>query len=159
MYAITGITGKVGGQVARFLMQEGHAVRAVARDARKGLIWQNLGCDLAVADMSDAETLTTAFKGMSGVFILLPPIFDPSPNFPETRSTIAALREALNATLPEKIVCISTIGAQAKRTNLLTQLALMEQTLESCARPSRFYGRRGSWRTSVGTSARRGMRG
>jgi len=41
MYAITGITGKVGGQVARFLMQEGQAVRAVARDVRKGVIWQN----------------------------------------------------------------------------------------------------------------------
>jgi uncharacterized protein YbjT (DUF2867 family) len=138
MYAITGITGKVGGQVSRFLMQEGQAVRAVVRDARKGVIWQNLGCDLAVADMSDAKTLTAAFKGTSGVFILLPPIFDPSPNFPETRSTIAAIREALNAARHEKIVCISTIGAQAERTNLLTQLKLMEQSLGELPTPIAF---------------------
>jgi NAD(P)H dehydrogenase (quinone) len=138
MYAITGITGKVGGQVARFLMQKGQAVRAVVRDARKGVTWQSLGCELAVADMNDADALTAAFKGMSGVFILLPPIFDPSPNFPETRSTIAAIREALNAARPEKIVCISTIGAQAKQTNLLSQLQLMEQSLGELPTPITF---------------------
>lgn len=138
MYAITGITGKVGGQVARFLMRQGHALRAVVRDARKGIPWQNLGCELAVADMTDASALTAAFKGTSGVFILLPPVFDPSPGFPETRSTIAAIREALHAARPEKIVCISTIGAQAKQANLLSQLQLMEQSLGELPTPIAF---------------------
>jgi uncharacterized protein YbjT (DUF2867 family) len=69
---------------------------------------------------------------------LLPPIFDPSPDFPETRATIAALRHALEAARPQKIVCISTIGAQATRTNLLTQLTLMEQSLGNLPMPITF---------------------
>jgi uncharacterized protein YbjT (DUF2867 family) len=63
------------------------------------------------------------------VFVLLPPVFDPSPDFPETRATVASLREALEDARPARVVCISTIGAQAKRENLLTQLSIMEQAL------------------------------
>jgi len=36
MYAVTGITGKVGGAVARTLLSAGQQVRAVVRDAKKG---------------------------------------------------------------------------------------------------------------------------
>jgi uncharacterized protein YbjT (DUF2867 family) len=138
MYAITGITGKVGGEVARNLSKAGHAVRAVVRDPRKGSIWADLGCDVAVADMSDVAALTAAFSGASGVFVLLPPIFDPSPDFPETRATVAALRQALEDARPARVVCISTIGAQAKRENLLTQLSLMEQSLGDLPTPITF---------------------
>jgi NAD(P)H dehydrogenase (quinone) len=138
MYAITGITGKVGGQVARALAKAGSAVRAVVRDPRKGAIWANLGCDVAVAEMSDIAALTAAFSKTRGVFVLLPPIFDPSPGFPETRATVAALRQALENARPEKVVCISTIGAQAKRENLLSQLSLMEQSLGDLPIPITF---------------------
>ena len=36
MFAITGITGKVGGEVARNLLAGNQPVRAVVRDLRKG---------------------------------------------------------------------------------------------------------------------------
>jgi uncharacterized protein YbjT (DUF2867 family) len=36
MYAVTGITGKVGGAVARTLLSAGQQLRAVVRDAKKG---------------------------------------------------------------------------------------------------------------------------
>jgi len=36
MFAITGITGNVGGNVARNLLAAGRPVRAVMRDVRKG---------------------------------------------------------------------------------------------------------------------------
>ena len=39
MHAITGITGNVGGEVARALLNAGHAVRAVIRDPGKGAMW------------------------------------------------------------------------------------------------------------------------
>jgi NAD(P)H dehydrogenase (quinone) len=138
MYAITGITGQVGGAVARTLLKEGHAVRAVVRDPRKGDVWQALGCEVALADMSDVAALTAAFKAAQGVFILLPPVFDPSPGFPETRATVAALRQALAAARPQKVVCISTIGAQAKPENLLSQLSLMEQAFGDLPMPVAF---------------------
>ena len=45
MYAITGITGKVGGELARTLLDAGQPVRAVVRDARKGEAWAARGCE------------------------------------------------------------------------------------------------------------------
>jgi uncharacterized protein YbjT (DUF2867 family) len=38
MFAITGITGNVGGQVARNLLAAGRPVRGVVRDIRKGVV-------------------------------------------------------------------------------------------------------------------------
>jgi uncharacterized protein YbjT (DUF2867 family) len=138
MYAITGITGKVGGEVAGALLKAGLALRAVVRDPRKGAVWADLGCDVAVCDMGDVAALTAAFSGASGVFVLLPPVFDPAPDFPETRATVAALRQALVDARPAKVVCISTIGAQAKTVNLLTQLSIMEQSLGDLPLPIAF---------------------
>lgn len=143
MYAITGITGQVGSVVARTLRQAGKDVRAVVRDAAKGAAWQKEGCELALADMGDAASLTRAFAGAEGVFILLPPHFDPSPGFPEARRIIAAVREALEAARPSKVVCLSTIGAQASRTNLLQQLQLLEQGLAALPMPVTFL--RAAW--------------
>jgi uncharacterized protein YbjT (DUF2867 family) len=143
MYAITGITGKVGGEVARTLLASGDSVRAIVRDARKGNIWTNLGCAVAVAEMNDVAALTAAFQGASGVFVLLPPMFDPSPGFLEARETIAALKSALSAARPAKVVCLSTIGAQAKQTNLLTQLGTMEKELRELPMPVAFL--RAAW--------------
>src|ERR1700734_743685 len=128
MYAITGITGKVGGHAASTLLAAGKKVRAVLRDVKKCESWKRLGCDVAIAEMNDAKALTAAFKDATGVFVLLPPIFNPSPGFPEARTTIAAVRSALEAARPAKVVCLSTIGAQARQENLLSQLSLMEES-------------------------------
>jgi uncharacterized protein YbjT (DUF2867 family) len=119
-------------------LNAGHAVRAVIRDPRKGAVWEALGCDVSIADMNDAAALAAAFKAASDVFVLLPPNFDPSPDFPETRAIVAALRRALATARPGKVVCISTIGAQAKRENLLTQLTIMEESLGDLPMPIAF---------------------
>ena len=79
MYAITGITGKVGGVAARTLLSAGQRVRAVVRDADKGRFWSDLGCEVAIEEMEDAEALTRAFTHVTGVFILPPSNFDPEP--------------------------------------------------------------------------------
>jgi uncharacterized protein YbjT (DUF2867 family) len=73
-YAVTGITGRVGGVVARTLLDTGQSVRAVVRDAAKGVAWKERGCEVALADMKDAEALTAAFTGVSGVFVLIPAV-------------------------------------------------------------------------------------
>jgi uncharacterized protein YbjT (DUF2867 family) len=135
MYAVTGITGKVGGAVARNLLAAGQAVRAVLRDTTKAKAWADQGCDIALADMTDAKALTDAFKGAVAVFILPPPIFDPKSGFPEIRAVIAAVTTALAATRPARVVQLSTIGAQASQSNLLSQQSLMEQALRRLTTP------------------------
>ena len=54
MFAITGITGNVGGEVARNLLAAGQPVRAVVRDLTKGETWSKSGCSLAAADIDPA---------------------------------------------------------------------------------------------------------
>ncbi|UYB52680.1 NAD(P)H-binding protein [Xanthomonas sp. AM6] len=138
MYAITGITGQVGGTLARSLLAEGHPVRAVLRDAAKGERWAAQGCTVALAELTDVPALARAFRGAEGVFILLPPAFDPEPGFPAARRIIAALREALEQARPEKVVALSTIGADAERPNLLNQLRIMEQQFATLPMPTAF---------------------
>ncbi len=57
MYAITGITGQVGGAMARALLSVDKTVRAVVRNIEKGQSWAAKGCEIVVADMEDATAL------------------------------------------------------------------------------------------------------
>ncbi|WP_031361867.1 NmrA family NAD(P)-binding protein [Caballeronia sordidicola] len=143
MIAVTGITGQVGGVVARLLLAAGLEVRAVVRDAAKGEVWAKQGCEVALADVNDQQALQHAFEGTEGVFVLLPPTFDPTPGFPEARKTIATLRAALAAAKPSRVVVLSTIGAQATQPNLLNQLQILEQELGTLPMPVAFL--RAAW--------------
>ena len=138
MFAITGITGNVGGEVARNLLAGGQPVRAVVRDLLKGEAWAKRGCDLVCAEINDTAALTAAFKGSEGVFVLVPPNFDPSPDFREARATAATLSSALDAARPGKVVYLSTIGAQATHSNLLSQHTIIEQALGELSLPIAF---------------------
>jgi NAD(P)H dehydrogenase (quinone) len=95
MYAITGITGKVGSAAASVLLDAGLGVRAVLRDAEKAKRWTDRGCEIATAEFTDTEALAAAFSGATGVFVMMPSIFDPSPGFPEARSYIKAIHDAV----------------------------------------------------------------
>jgi NAD(P)H dehydrogenase (quinone) len=104
MFAVTGITGQVGGAVGRNLLAAKLPVRAVVRDLRKGDAWANLGCEVVKADVTDREALTAAFEGAEAVFVLIPPNFDPLPGFPEAKAIGAILRSALEAAHPGRVV-------------------------------------------------------
>ena len=143
MYAVTGITGQVGSALGKQLLAAGLPVRAVVRDKAKGATWSARGAEVALADLNDSAALTLAFTGAEAVFVLLPPTFDPGAGFPEARRTIAALREALAAARPGRVVVLSTIGAQATQPNLLNQLGIMERELGTLDLPVTFL--RAGW--------------
>jgi len=138
MFAITGITGNVGGELARTLLAAKQPVRAVVRDMGKGAAWAERGCDLARADIGDAAALAAAFQGVEGVFVLVPPNFDPEPGFPEAHATAGTLRFALEQARPGRVVYLSTIGAQATQTNLLSQHTIIERVLGELPIPIAF---------------------
>ena len=110
MYAIMGITGQIGSVIGRALLAAKQPVRAVVRDAGKGQVWADRGCEIALANIADTASLTTAFRGTEGVFVLVPPNFDPAPGFLEAHAIAAALRTALQAARPARVVYLSTIG-------------------------------------------------
>jgi uncharacterized protein YbjT (DUF2867 family) len=107
----------------------------VVRDKAKAADWEKAGVELVVADMNDANALTKAFRGCEAVFVMVPPNFDPLPEFPEARATGARLKSVLEAARPERAVYLSTIGAQANQSNLLSQHGIIEQAISSLTMP------------------------
>jgi uncharacterized protein YbjT (DUF2867 family) len=133
-----GVTGRVGGAAAASLLQSGVEVRAVLRDAAKARAWSDKGCEIALARTEDPAALTAALQGVEGAFVSMPGIFDPEPGFPEARAAIESIRQSLERAQPPKVICLSTIGADATQPNLLNQLGLFEQALHSLPMPITF---------------------
>jgi uncharacterized protein YbjT (DUF2867 family) len=143
MYTIMGVTGKVGGAAACRLLDLGERLRVVVRDRTKGAAWADRGCEVAIADLDDANAFAAAFEDAEGAFVMMPPVFDPSPGFHEAKSMIATLYEALKTGRPGKVVALSTIGAEATKPNLLNQLGLLERSLSDLSLPVTFL--RAAW--------------
>src|SRR5436190_19151893 len=138
MYAIMGITGQIGGVVARTLLAAKQPVRAIVRDAIKGQAWSDCGCEVALATIEDRASLARAFREAEGVFVLVPPSFDPLPGFPEAQAIGETLRSALAKANPARVVYLSTIGAQASESNLLSQHTLSEHAFSGLPMPIAF---------------------
>jgi NAD(P)H dehydrogenase (quinone) len=143
MFAVTGITGKVGSQVARGLLAQGQRVRAVVRNRAKGEEWAALGCEVFVASVDDAEGMTEAFRGVEGVFLMTPPNYDPEPGFPDTQRNAEAIRTAIEKSRPGKVVFLSTVGAQVTEMNLLNNSGMTEAMLRTVPVPVAFL--RAAW--------------
>jgi NAD(P)H dehydrogenase (quinone) len=143
MVAVTGITGKVGSQVARGLLAQGQAVRAVVRSQEKGDEWAALGCDVFVASIHDADAMMEAFRGVDGVFLVTPPNYDPEPGFPDTQRNAVAIRTAIEESRPGKVVFLSTVGAQVTEPNLLNNSGMTEAMLRTVPVPVTFL--RAAW--------------
>jgi uncharacterized protein YbjT (DUF2867 family) len=103
----------------------GKQVRAVVRDEAKGHVWASKGASVAVADMIDGDGLRRAIAGSEAVFVIWPPLFDPSPGFPEAKGQIDSLSVALRQSEAKRIVALSTIGAHVTRPNLLNSRHMM----------------------------------
>jgi NAD(P)H dehydrogenase (quinone) len=130
MYAIMGITGRVGSAIAENLLAQGERIRAIVRSPEKAARWRDRGAEIAVADVDDPNALASAFSGTDGVFVMVPPNFAPAPGFPEIRKTLASYHAALAKALPKKAVFLSSIGAeQTSGLGLITGSHLLEQTL------------------------------
>ena len=144
MYAIMGITGRVGGAIAENLLAQGEKIRAIVRNPSKTAGWKDRGAEIAIADVDDPDALASAFQGTDGVFLMVPPNFAPAPGFPEIRKTLASYRGALATALPKKAVYLSSIGAeQTSGLGLITGSHLLEQTLGDLPIAHAFL--RGGW--------------
>jgi NAD(P)H dehydrogenase (quinone) len=130
MFAITGISGRVGGTAAQALLDAGRPVRAVLRDNAKAPAWRGRGAEIALATFDDADALAAAFTGAEGVYVMVPPDFDPDANFSGARAAASAIAEAVKRARPGKVVALSSIGGQQPHgTGLIGQTHILEQAL------------------------------
>jgi uncharacterized protein YbjT (DUF2867 family) len=114
MYAIAGVTGRVGSVAAEALLARGKRVRVIVRDAAKGAAWQQKGAEVAIATFEDAAAMTTALTGVEGAFLLIPPgealtVADP---IAHNARISAMLATAIRAAKLPHVVLLSSIGAQ-----------------------------------------------
>ena len=102
---VTGATGTVGGQVVQQLVQRGADVRALVRDPAKARqAGFPAGVELAKGDLLDVDSLRSAFKGVSTLFLLNAVTPD------EFTQALVALNLAREAGI-ERIVYLSVIHA------------------------------------------------
>src|SRR6478672_9179806 len=76
-------------------------------------------------------------------FLMTPPDFDPEPGFPKTHEAIAAVKAAIAAASPAKVVFLSTVGAHVAEFNLLNNSKITEEGLRNVPVPVAFL--RAAW--------------
>jgi uncharacterized protein YbjT (DUF2867 family) len=139
MFLVMGITGRVGGATARHLLAQGKKVRALVRDRAKAASWSAQGVELVDGDWNDAAAIGRALDGVDGAFVMLPPIWAPSPDFKEARGIIANYVDALSKMPVPRVVALSSMGANnASGMGLITALSLLEQGFRDLALPIAF---------------------
>jgi uncharacterized protein YbjT (DUF2867 family) len=139
MYLVMGITGKVGGATGRHLLKQGKQIRALVRNREKAAQWADQGVELVEGDWNDVTAVATALKGVEGAFVMLPPVWAPSPDFKEAKQVIANYVEALTKAVPPRVVALSSMGAnRTSGLGIVTALALLEQGFRSLTSPVAF---------------------
>ncbi|MEW9623385.1 NmrA family NAD(P)-binding protein [Rhodanobacter geophilus] len=139
MFLVMGITGKVGGATATHLLTQGKKVRALVRDRAKAASWAGQGVELVDGDWNDALSIERALKDVDGAFVMLPPIWAPSPDFREARGVVANYVEALTKAPVSRVVALSSMGAnRTGGTGLITALSLLEQGLRDLTMPTAY---------------------
>lgn len=112
MYIVSGATGHTGSVVAKTLLQKGLPVRVIVRSREKGAAFETLGAEAAVADLQNADALTAALQGGKVLYLMNPPAYQAEDQFAETEKVIEAFKTAIDDSAFEKIVVLSSIGAQ-----------------------------------------------
>lgn len=68
VYLITGATGFIGGRLAERLVQEGYSVRCLVRASSDTSLLDELDVQIAVGDLTNANSLASAVQGCHYVF-------------------------------------------------------------------------------------------
>ena len=139
MFLVMGITGKVGGATADHLLAQGKQVRALVRNREKANNWANRGVELVDGDWNDAAAIERALKGVEGAFVMLPPVWAPSPDYIEAKGVIASYVEALTNAAPPRVVALSSMGAnRTSNHGVIAALTLLEQGFRDLIMPTAF---------------------
>ncbi|WP_233885109.1 NmrA family NAD(P)-binding protein [Paraburkholderia flagellata] len=122
MFVIFGASGKAGRVTAAALRRAGKPVRAVVRHARQGESLAELGCEIALADLTDPQSVAAAIKGAHAVQLLCPvPSGDTDPET-SMRTMIDVATEALLVDPPARLLAISDYGAELPLNTGITRL-------------------------------------
>lgn len=110
-YVITGGAGHISAPLAEQLLNAGHEVTVIGRNAEKLQALVNKGAKAAVGSVEDAAFVKTAFAGADAVYVMIPPNFT-TDNFRNYQNAVARnYTDALVSNGIKYAVVLSSIGA------------------------------------------------
>lgn len=137
MYVIMGGTGNVGSATAAALLARGEAVTIVTRSAARAAPWRARGAEIAEADVEDVASLRAALRRGRRALLLNPPADITTDTDAVERRTVRNILAALDGSGLEKVVAVSTGGAQpGERLGDLNVLWELEEGLRVQAIPA-----------------------
>jgi NAD(P)H dehydrogenase (quinone) len=112
MYVIFGATGNVGHTTAMQLRAASLPVRTVVRDKTQGVALAKMGCEVAVADLRDPDSINRVLEGAHGVQMLVPLPQGDSHPADTMRATIDVMARVLANHRDAHVVALSDYGAE-----------------------------------------------
>jgi uncharacterized protein YbjT (DUF2867 family) len=112
MFVVAGATGHTGKGAAEKLLQQKKPVRVMVRGAEKAAEWKKRGAEVAIVELDDASALTTALRGATGAYLLLPPQMASTNARGDNARRTAAYVQAIEASGVKHVVFLSSIGSQ-----------------------------------------------
>ncbi|MFY9560509.1 MAG: NmrA family NAD(P)-binding protein [Terriglobales bacterium] len=111
MYVVLGASGNTGRVVATILLDRGHKVRVVGRNAARLQPLTSKGAEAFPSDLTNPEALTRAFAGANAAYVLIPPDLA-SNDFGAFQDRVSdAIAAAVKNAGVKHVVSLSSIGA------------------------------------------------
>ena len=152
MFVVAGVTGHVGSVVAEQLLAKKQKVKVLVRDAAKGAAWSAKGAEVAVGALDDQAFLTTALRGATGFFTLLPPNMAAPDFYAFQKTTSDSIVGAVKASGIAHVVLLSSVGADLPEgTGPIKALHHLENALRATGTQLTAI-RAGSFQENVGQS-------
>ncbi|SDF41937.1 Uncharacterized conserved protein YbjT, contains NAD(P)-binding and DUF2867 domains [Dyadobacter soli] len=145
-HIILGASGRVGSAVTDKLLESGEAVKGVVRNEEKADELKSRGADAAVADAHNLPALKVALRDGETLFALTPETGQEANVLGETNDVLTNYRAALAASGINKIVGLSSMGAQHREgTGNLVMSYMLEHAFDGLdltrafIRPAYYY--------------------
>ncbi|UYQ93825.1 NmrA family NAD(P)-binding protein [Chitinophaga horti] len=131
MHVITGASGTVGRAIVDQLLKNGAPVKGIVRKEQAATELQNKGAAYALAELHDKDALKAAVQGGTSLLAITPETGKEKDLLAETRDILQHYREAAIAAQVNKVVGISSYGAQHDTgTGNLLQSHMLERAFD-----------------------------
>ena len=129
---VTGSLGNISKPLTQILVEKGHDVTVISKDAKKVGQIEAVGAKAAIGSVSDTAFLTSAFEGADAIYTMVPPNWTVSNYRQYIGETGVHYRNAIEGSGVRRVVNLSSIGAHLSHgTGPIAGLYDVEQTLNS----------------------------